>query len=267
MSTRVIAARSCAPRSRRISCPNCAFTAREWRRSLTSTEAGYFEEQIVHNRSVRRGDYVHRSGATLMALSIINSGFLKTSLTSSNGNVQITGFSMRGDMVGLDALGIGIYQCDTIALEDSRLCSIEHSRFEQLARDIPALQHIIHQKMSTEIMRGQNVMVSLGTMQADERLFRFLLDLSKRFAALGCAKERFRLPMWRQEIGEYLGLKLSTVCRMLSHLQEIDAIAIDGKDITIKNVPSMWQSVQIEPPVQQISRLHQTPSNFLQEAV
>ena len=110
MSTRVIAARSCAPRSRRISCLNCAFTAREWRRSLTSTEAGYFEEQIVHNRSVRRGDYVHRSGATLMALSIINSGFLKTFLTSSNGNVQITGFSMRGDMVGLDALGIGIYQ-------------------------------------------------------------------------------------------------------------------------------------------------------------
>jgi len=116
-------------------------------------------------------------------------------------------------------------------------------------------------------MRGQNVMVSLGTMQADERLFRFLLDLSKRFAALGCAKERFRLPMWRREIGEYLGLKLSTVCRMLSHLQEIDAIAIDGKDITIKNVPSMWQSVQIELPVQQISSLHQTPSNFLQEAV
>ena len=244
MHSGAVAAPFCSFRSPRIDCPNCALS--EWALPglLSAAEASYFNEQIVHGRSVKRRDYVHRSGAAVASLNIVNIGFLKSCITGRNGNSHITGFSMRGDMVGLDAIGVGIHQSDTIALEDTRLCSINYSCFEQLARDIPALQHLFHQKMSAEIARSHQVMVSIGAMHADERIVQFLLDLAKRLAAIGCSEVRFRLPMHRQEIGEYLGLKLETVSRVLSRLQEVDAIAIDGKDIKIKDAPSMWQAVQ-----------------------
>jgi hypothetical protein len=100
MNTGIIAARFCPPRSLRVSCPNCAFS--EWALPglLTSAGAGHFNEHIVHCRSVKRRDYVHRSGAALASLNVVNSGFLKTCVTGRNGNVQVTGFSMRGTWSG-----------------------------------------------------------------------------------------------------------------------------------------------------------------------
>jgi len=253
------------PSSPRIDCPNCALS--EWALPglLTLNEARYFSEQLVHGRNVKRGEYAHHSGAALASLNVVNSGFLKSRITGRNGNFQITGFSMRGDMIGLDALGFGIHQSDAIALQDTRLCGINCSRFEQLMRDIPTLQHVFLQKMGSEIARGHKAMVSLGAMQASERMVQFLLNLSNRFAMIGCSNVRFRLPMQRQEIGEYLGLKLETVSRLLSHLQEVGAIVIYGKDIEITNERKMWESVQAEMPMQREARSHQTPSKSLKQ--
>jgi len=162
---------------------------------------------VVHNRRIRRYEHVHRSGAALATLDVINSGFLKSTVSGRDGSVQVTRFSMRGDLIGLDAIGSGVHQCDTIALEDAHLCGIEFTAFERLVRDIPALQHQFHKAMGAEISRDYDVMLLLGAMRAEERVAIFLLNLSRRFAAHGCSAVKFRLPMQRQEIGNYLGLK------------------------------------------------------------
>jgi CRP-like cAMP-binding protein len=56
-----------------------------------------------------------------------------------------------------------------------------------------------------------------------------------RFAVHGCSAVKFRLPTYSQEIGNYLGLKLVAVSRAMSHLRASEVVAIDGKDIEIKN--------------------------------
>lgn len=228
----------------RNGCPHCGFA--EWVAAarLTPVELQYLNGHVVHNRRVKRYEYVHRSGAALATLDVINSGFLKSTVSGCDGSVQVTGFSMRGDMVGLEAIGTGAHQCDTIALEDAHLCGIEFTAFERLARDIPALQHRFHQAMGAEIARDYDIMLLLGAMRAEERVAIFLLNLSRRFAAHGCSPVKFRLPMQRQEIGNYLGLKLETVSRALSHLRASKVIAIDGKDIEIKNLSRLRQSPQ-----------------------
>jgi CRP/FNR family transcriptional regulator len=242
MDTAVYAACYGPSRSPRIKCTNCAFTEWALPARLTSAEAGPFDEQIVHCRIVKRGNYVHRSGDLHTSLNIVNSGFLKTFMTNRNGQCQITHFHMRGDLIGLDALGDAIHQCDTIALADACLCAIDYSCFEQLMHDIPALQRRFHQKVGAEIAHYNNAMASIGATSADERIAEFLLELSARFAAIGCSKLEFRLPMRRLEIGEYLGLRLETVSRVLARLHEIDAIAIDGRAIRIKNLLRLRQA-------------------------
>jgi CRP/FNR family transcriptional regulator len=228
----------------RIGCPHCGFT--EWATAarLTPAESQYMDGHVVHNRRVRRYEHVHRSGTALATLDVINSGFLKSAVSGRDGSVQVTGFSMRGDTVGLDAIGSGVHQCDTIALEDAHLCGIEFMAFERLARDIPALQHQFHKAMGAEISRDYDIMLLLGAMRAEERVAIFLLNLSRRFAAHGCSAVKFRLPMQRQEIGNYLGLKLETVSRAFAHLRASEMVAIDGKDIEIKNLSRLRQSTQ-----------------------
>jgi CRP/FNR family transcriptional regulator, anaerobic regulatory protein len=225
----------------RSTCPNCGFAAWSQSAHLTSDELKQIDEQVVHFRPIRRHEYVHRSGAPLTSLNIIHSGFLKTSITNCHGNLQVTGFSMRGDMVGMDGISTGVHQCDTIALEDTYLCGIDFARLERITDDIPALRRLFQQTIGVEIARQYGVMFLLGAMRADERVAIFLLNLSKRFAARGCSAVDLRLPMQRREIADYLGLKLETVSRILSRLQECEVIAIDGKNIEIKSVERLHQ--------------------------
>ena len=95
------------------------------------------------------------------------------------------------------------------------------------------MQQRIHRVFSREIVRDQSQMMMLGTMRAEERVAAFLLNLSERLTQRGFSAKEFVLRMTREEIGNYLGLKLETVSRTLSKLQERGVIAIVQKQTTI----------------------------------
>jgi CRP/FNR family transcriptional regulator len=140
---------------------------------------------------------------------------------------------MTGEVVGLDGIGPERHSCNTSALEDSDVCVIPFARLQELAREIPSLQRHFHKIMSREIVREHGVMLLLGSMNADERLAMFLLNLSQRFAAQGYSPSEFNLRTTREEIGSYLGLKLETVSRSFSKFQEQGMIGVQQKFIRI----------------------------------
>jgi CRP/FNR family transcriptional regulator len=226
---------SAPPRFDRLpaGCPDCGFL--QWARhaSLTAGESSRFANHIEHRRPRRPREFVHRAGTALTSLYVINSGFLRTSVIDGGGREQITGFAMPGDLVGMEAIATGRHQCNTIAIEQSSICGIAFADFEQLNLDIPALQHHFHQTMGAEIVRDHGMMLLLGAMHADERVAMFLLQISRRLEAHGHAGNRFRLPMARHEIGNYLGLKLETVSRAFSQLRDAGLISVDSKAVVI----------------------------------
>lgn len=224
-------------------CRNCGFATWSLPAGLSLREASQFNDRIVHQRLVRRDEYLHHAGSVLALLNVINSGCLKTRITNDGGHEQIMGFSMPGELVGMDAIGAHRQLSDTVALEDSHLCGIAYHDLEQLTRDIPALQHHLHRTMGAEIARNYGVMRLLGTMRAEQRISLFLLNLSKRFAARGYSDVHFSLPMTRHEIGNYLGLSLETVSRVFSRLDDIQLIAINGRDIEIRNLTQLQQRI------------------------
>lgn len=226
-------------------CPNCGFDSWCLPANFTLRESKKFNDRIEHRRSIKRSKFLYHAGAPLESLHVINSGFLKTSMADSDGREQVIGFSMTGELVGLDAIGTGKYLCDSIALEDSSICGIRYSDLVELGHAIPALQHHFHQIMSAEITRDHGIMVLLGIMSAEERVATFLLNLSVRFSARGYSGTCFRLPMTRQDIGSYLGLKLETVCRILSHFNNIRLISINQRVIEIKSILKLRQRIGV----------------------
>lgn len=191
-------------------------------------------ERIVYaRRRMRRGEALFNAGDKFSAIYGIRCGFFKTSVLDGDGREQVTGFSMGGELLGMDGIGAGHYNGTAIALEDSEVCVMPFSLVEELSREVPVLQRHLHAVLAREIVRDHGVMMLLGSMRAEERLATFLLNLSRRFTRRGYSPSDFHLRMTREEIGSFLGLKLETVSRLFSKFQEAGLIEVQHKHVKI----------------------------------
>lgn len=223
----------------KAACAKCSLRELCLPAGLTLHEVEQLSEIIYARRKVKRGEAIIRAGTQFTALYAVRTGFFKTSVLAADGRDQVTGFSMAGELLGMDGIGDDIYQHDVIALEDSEVCKIPFDNFDSLAHEIPSLQRHFNKVMSREIVREGGAMMMLGVMKADERLAAFLLNLSQRLHARGYAPLEFTLRMTREEIGSYLGLKLETVSRAFSKFQADGIVEVDQKMIRIIDVESL----------------------------
>ena len=202
---------------------------------LSPAELDRLTGMVAMRRRVKRGEPLFRAGDPFDAVYPIRLGFFKTRVSSDDGREQVTGFPMPGDILGFDAISVGTFQCDAIALEDAEVCVVPFDKLESLTREFNGLQRQLHRVLSREIVRDQGVMMLLGTMRAEQRIATFVLNLSQRFALRGFSPREFILRMTREEIGNYLGLKLETVSRTFSKLQDDGLIAVEQKRLRIED--------------------------------
>jgi CRP/FNR family transcriptional regulator len=190
--------------------------------------------QLLTTRSrFRKGDVLYRVGDRFTVLYAIRSGSCKTVLLAEDGQDQVAGYHMAGEIIGMDGIGTDTYECQAIALEDMEVCALSFYEFENLARLSHRFQHNLHRLLSREIARTRTLMIVLGTMHADQRLAVFLLDLSQRYRVRGYSSCEFVLRMTREEIGSYLGLKLETVSRLFSRFQRDGLIQVEGRAVKL----------------------------------
>lgn len=194
---------------------------------------------INRRRRIAAGGYLFRAGDVFQALAAVRSGFFKVFEIGVDGQEQVSGFHMGGELMGLDAIGSGHHQGNAVALEDSEICEIPFDRLEGLLSDMPQLQRQFHRLLSGAIAADHGLMMILGTMSAEHKLAAFLLDLSDRRAARGHPPLALRLSMSREEIGNYLGLKLETVSRMFSQFRRAGLIDVDGRNIVIRDLAKL----------------------------
>ena len=222
-----------------VTCSSCNLRELCLPGALCAEDLARVENVVYARRRVKRGDALFNAGADFNAIYAIRSGFFKTSLVDAEGREQVTGFSMGGELMGLEGLGAGKYHGTAVALEDSEVCVLPYALVEQMAQEIPALQRQLHAVLAREIVRDHGVMMLLGSMRAEERLATFLLNLSKRFVRRGFSASDFQLRMTREEIGSYLGLKLETVSRLFSAFQKDGLIDVQQKHVRIVNIAGL----------------------------
>ena len=120
---------------------------------------------------------------------------------------------------------------------------IPYAQLERLAREFDDLQRHFHRIMSREIVRDHGVMLLLGSMNADERLAAFVLNLTRRLAARGFAANALVLRMTREEIGNYLGLTLETVSRSFSRFQGDGVLEVRHRHIRVLDAGALHELV------------------------
>jgi len=200
---------------------------------LTGSEMDVANQLVFNRLPVPRGESLYRSGEPFTSLYVVRSGFFKSTALRENGCDQVLRFSMTHDVLGMDGIGPEQHTCNTVALEDSEVCAIPFAELQGLAHAMPGLQRQLHKTMSREIVREHGRMLLLGSLNAEERLAMFLLELSQYFAARGYSASEFNLRMTRKDLGSYLGQKLETVSRTFSRFQQKGLIDVEQKFVRI----------------------------------
>ena len=93
--------------------------------------------------------------------------------------------------------------------------------------------------ISREITKDQKLIALLAGNSAHQRLASLLLSISARLARQKLSSTRFRLPMSRGEISNYLGLTVETVSRAFSYFQRKKYLVVNKKEIELLDKPSL----------------------------
>ncbi len=227
----VAAERACAA----VACGDCGVYQLCVPLGLGSGDLSLLESVVRRQQTFRRGELLYRMGEPLEYIYAIRSGSVKTYITTEDRRVQVTGFHIAGELLGLNAIESRRHKCEARALETASVCMVSIERFEQLAKQQPEIQYEMLKIMSGEISHHQELLLLLGKRNAEERLAAYLLSLSRRFARRRYSATEFNLSMSRSDIGNYLGIAEETVCRVFARFQEDGLITTRRRYIKLRD--------------------------------
>jgi len=218
-------------------CQTCS--AERFCRPVGQTEPSSMFPVNRSRKVIHRGESVYRTGDALQNFFLLRSGSVKMRVTNSSGLEQITAFPVAGAMLGLDGIETGHHTCDAIALEDSLVCVLPFADLMRNCRDdFGAAQHF-NRLIAHDTNQYCRLLLTLGCMSAEERVAGFLIGISEQMSASGYSPMAFTLKMTREDIANHLGMKVETVCRVFSRLQEAALVQVRKRQLEIRNVDAL----------------------------
>lgn len=212
---------------------------------IAGSDLKRLDEFKFGQRKVKLGQTLYREGDRFQCFYAVRSGTFKSNLMLADGREQVNGFYMAGEIMGLDGVAFGTHASSATALEDAEVCAIPYAQLTELASGNSGLQQVIGRLMSREILREHSLLLLLGSMNAEERLAAFLMNLSHRLKVRGYSASEFHLRMSRAEIGSYLGMTLETVSRTFSSFQQLHLLEVDKRHIRLIDLEGLRRAFEI----------------------
>ena len=192
------------------------------------------DRSLKVNRSIKAVEHVFREGDEFDFICVVRSGSVKSYLVSDDGEEQVLGFYLPGDVFGLDGSDEHGRMSSAVTLETSTLCRLPIASID----DQNATEYLLR-LTAIQLQRDHNLVLMLARKDADGRLASFLCDLSRRYQARGYSSMAINLSMSRQDIGNYLGLAVETVSRTLTRFQESGLIKVRRRALEFVNLQSL----------------------------
>jgi CRP/FNR family transcriptional regulator, anaerobic regulatory protein len=217
----------------KVSCKVCNLRELCFPHGMNEEELTNMDALVEQPKPLHKNDFLYRDGDNARALFAVRSGCIKTMTESANGDEQIVGFHLPGELLGLDGFAEGVHSCNALALETSSVCELPLDQLESLCAELPGLQKQLRRIMGKEVSNDHKLLLLLGKMTAEERLASFLLSMSSRMEERHWKDTEFNLSMPRQDIANYLGMAVETVSRLFATFQNEKIIDVDRRHITI----------------------------------
>ncbi len=159
------------------------------------------------------------------------SGAVRLCKMLPDGRRQIADFFLPGDFFALGESNEHAFTAE--AVNEAVVVCFSRRRIERLCDEAPHIRKDLLSRLYRDLSAAQNHLVMLGRQSAKERVASFLLLLAERVKANN--GESIELPMGRQDIADYLGLTIETVCRALSDLKRSKLITTPSTHEVVLN--------------------------------
>ncbi|MGJ4859712.1 helix-turn-helix domain-containing protein [Labrys sp. KB_33_2] len=158
------------------------------------------------------------------------SGAVRTCKLLDDGRRQIGAFHLPGDIFGLELDSTHRMTADAVV--DTTVRLVRRRSLEAAALSDIGVANALRTLTSRDLRHAEDHMILLGRKTALERVVTFLLEMDRRLAVAGMLE----LPMCRRDIGDYLGLTLETVSRVISLLHAKGVLGLSSaRQIVLRN--------------------------------
>lgn len=192
---------------------------------LTVAKSGQLDALIALERigtrlTFARNDEIYSEGDSSGCWYKVVSGTVRVCKLLADGRRHIAEFCLSGDCFGIGNERERIYAAE--AVDDVIVMRFRLGVTEQLIDQNPMVARLWRDAMLRNLTSALGRSLLLGRMTAPERVAAFLLEICGR---RGRTKS-LNLPMSRNDIADYLGLTVETVCRILSTFKRNGIIAV-----------------------------------------
>jgi CRP/FNR family transcriptional regulator len=171
-------------------------------------------------------------------LHLLRSGWMAQFRTLTDGRRHVLRFLMPGDMVGVTSHFSGSAPAPAVALTDARVATVPAAELIDPASVAALRQFCI--VLAMETMQAHETLLSLGCLNAEERVAALLLGLFERAWARDLVSDRgLRLPLTQQDIADALGISPVHTNRMVMKLQRTGLIRLKAEWLQILDGPGL----------------------------
>ncbi|MGE0407650.1 MAG: helix-turn-helix domain-containing protein [Amphiplicatus sp.] len=176
---------------------------------------------IGHLRRLKAGETLFAEGDEASFCYQVASGFIKQYATLEDGRRQVSDFDSVGEFFGMSDSDQHLQTAE--AVTDSAIRCYPKDALYRMINSSIELSRFFHDALVARLQKAREGMMILGRLNAAERVAHFLLRLSK-----DATSRDIHLPMSRQDIADYLGLTVETVCRVLAQLKAEGVIRLQS---------------------------------------
>jgi len=185
-------------------------------------------DSYLHKRIARK--VLFQQSTPLTDIYAVTSGAYKLCQKTEDGEENVIGLRFPGELIGEDALYLQTYNYTAIAVSDSSVCKVSVEQMTSCGKLVPEIQQNFINLLSRQsYVRQRNFQAYIGKKSADSLLAAFLLNIIERNVDYTGNLDFIELPVNRNDVANFLGLRRETLSRVFSKFQKEQLIQVEGK--------------------------------------
>ena len=215
-----------------LSCDVCALSEICLPAGLSEEELVLLEKNVLTSIKLKKGETLYPAGEQFSGLYAVKSGSFKSAVSNSDGDAQIVGFHMPGELIGFDGYDSS-HTSSVVALENSMVCKVPGSHLDFLCANIRSVSRHVHNMIANDVRAHNSVLMLIAQKSAEDRVICFLKNISDRNRNRGFSATDFTLSMPRGDIANFLGMAPETISRLLAQLQDEGIVEFNRRNVHI----------------------------------
>mgnify|MGYP000651610173 CR=1 FL=1 len=128
--------------SHHVSCNDCSLSPICLPLAVAPAQLDQLDRIIHRGRPLKRGEHLFRATDRFDSVYAVRSGALKTYVVSDDGEEQVTGFYLPGEVLGMDGISTARHVSNAKALETATVCEIPFDRLDALTQTLPEIARL-----------------------------------------------------------------------------------------------------------------------------